>query len=364
MRRILHIAILFALVSFAVAVDAQTPTFTFQGRLTDSTLPAGGTYQMQFSIWDAATLGTQQGTTITNNSVTVTNGVFTVNLDFSPATPFAAGSDRWIEIAVRKPTDPPGFTTLTPRQQITSSPFAIKAAAASSSDSLSAACVLCVTDAQIIAIDGSKVTGTVANATTAVNVSGVVPIANGGTGSATKNFVDLTTSQTIGGAKSFTLLNFGNNPPSGLLGQPLTTVFSTAGVSPGAGFVVIPGLTTSVSMPAICISGSTSCIAYITAEGGVQTTSTSTTGVSRVDIALFIDGVIVPTGGYKRVIAANTGGSTTTIENWSLGYTTTLSSGSHTIAVFAALNSGSAANVGGDSNSVMQGRLTVVFLRQ
>ena len=55
---------------------------------------------MQFSIWDAATLGTQQGTTITNNSVTVTNGVFTVNLDFSPAAPFVSGSDRWIEIAV------------------------------------------------------------------------------------------------------------------------------------------------------------------------------------------------------------------------------------------------------------------------
>jgi hypothetical protein len=37
----------------------------------------------------------------------------------------------------------------------------------------------------------------------AAGVTGVVPIANGGTGSATKSFVDLTASQTVGGAKTF-----------------------------------------------------------------------------------------------------------------------------------------------------------------
>ena len=39
---------------------------------------------------------------------------------------------------------------------------------------------------------------------TAVNVTGIVSIANGGTGSAVKNFVDLSTNQTIGGNKVFT----------------------------------------------------------------------------------------------------------------------------------------------------------------
>ena len=38
---------------------------------------------------------------------------------------------------------------------------------------------------------------------TANNVSGIVALANGGTGSATKNFVDLTTNQIVAGAKSF-----------------------------------------------------------------------------------------------------------------------------------------------------------------
>jgi hypothetical protein len=38
---------------------------------------------------------------------------------------------------------------------------------------------------------------------TATNVSGIVAVANGGTGSATQNFVDLTSNQTIAGTKSF-----------------------------------------------------------------------------------------------------------------------------------------------------------------
>lgn len=38
------------------------------------------------------------------------------------------------------------------------------------------------------------------------DVTGVLPIANGGTGSATKNFVDLTTTQTIAGAKTFSTI--------------------------------------------------------------------------------------------------------------------------------------------------------------
>jgi hypothetical protein len=44
---------------------------------------------------------------------------------------------------------------------------------------------------------------TATTATTATNVSGTVGTANGGTGSSTKNFVDLTTAQTIAGAKTF-----------------------------------------------------------------------------------------------------------------------------------------------------------------
>lgn len=192
-----------------VATNAQTPEFTYQGRLVDGSLPASGTYEMRFRLFDAESGGTPQppATPITldftiagGNPVTVTNGVFTVKLDFSVnAFPGAA---RFLEISVRRTASDP-FTMLNPRQPITSAPHNIRSLTSGSSDGLSVACVLCVTDAQILSVDGAKITGTVANSTTAVNVSGVVPIANGGTGSSTKNFVDLSTNQSIVGNKNF-----------------------------------------------------------------------------------------------------------------------------------------------------------------
>ena len=55
-----------------------------------------------------------------------------------------------------------------------------------------------------IQTDASKNLVSAAIALATSQVTGVLPIANGGTGSSTQNFVDLTTPQTVGGAKSFT----------------------------------------------------------------------------------------------------------------------------------------------------------------
>jgi DNA-binding beta-propeller fold protein YncE len=185
-------------------IQAQTSVFTYQGHLSDGVMPANGTYQMRFSLWDAANGSGQVGSTIIDNTVTLANGVFTVQLDFTAPNAFD-GSPRFLEIAVRKASDPPGFTTLTPRQALTSSPYSIRTLSASSADSLSLLCNPCVSDGQIVDISGGKVTGAVANATTAGNVTGIVQVANGGTGSATQNFVDLSTNQAgIAGNKSFT----------------------------------------------------------------------------------------------------------------------------------------------------------------
>ncbi len=165
--------------------------FNYQGRLNDGAVAANGTYEMQFKLYDDVSAGNQIGSTINNNSVTVTNGLFTIALDFG-ASPFAGGN-RWLEIGVRKASDAPGFTRLTPRQHITSSPYSIRTLSASAADSLSAACVGCVTNEQINSVSGTKISGTVANAITATNatnasfagnVTGTVAISNGGTGAA------------------------------------------------------------------------------------------------------------------------------------------------------------------------------------
>jgi hypothetical protein len=65
---------------------------------------------------------------------------------------------------------------------------------------------------------GTPSAGTLTNCTglpLTTGVTGVLPIANGGTGSATQNFIDLTTDQTAAGAKTFTgHCGFGSANPS------------------------------------------------------------------------------------------------------------------------------------------------------
>jgi DNA-binding beta-propeller fold protein YncE len=196
------------------AAVAQTSTFTYQGRLTDNGTPANAIFDLQFKLYDTATVGTGalQGSpdTVTNPSVQVTDGVFTVQLDFGA--PAFSGGDRFLEINVRHPGDP-SYTTLAPRQQLTSSPYSVRTLSATTADSLSSACNGCVLNAHIQSLNGDKVIGLVplasfalnaGTATSAVGVTGVVQIANGGTGSFFKNFVDLGSSQTVGGNKQFT----------------------------------------------------------------------------------------------------------------------------------------------------------------
>lgn len=158
----------------AVSISAQTTSFTYQGRLNDGSAAANGAYDLQFALYDAATGGNQVGATLNETGASVANGNFTVQLDFgSSAFP---GADRYLEIRVKKPAAA-GYTTLNPRQKITSAPYAIRAlnaataTNATTADGLSSACVSCVTDQQIQAIAGNKITGNVANATNATNAA-------------------------------------------------------------------------------------------------------------------------------------------------------------------------------------------------
>ncbi len=130
------------------ALQAQTTAFTYQGKLTDAGNPANGNFDLQFKLFDTVTVGTgtQQGAPVTVSNVTVTAGIFTVQLDFGAGV--FSGAGRFLEIAV-KPTSGGTFTVLGPRQSITSTPYAIKSANAATADGLSPACAGCVTGAQI-----------------------------------------------------------------------------------------------------------------------------------------------------------------------------------------------------------------------
>ena len=104
---------------------AQGTAFTYQGRLTASSVPQDGSYDLTFSLYDAALGGNVLGAPVTASAVTVINGVFAVVLDFGGGV--FDGRPRWLEIGVR-PTNLGNFTTLSPRQALTASPYAFFAA--------------------------------------------------------------------------------------------------------------------------------------------------------------------------------------------------------------------------------------------
>src|SRR5262245_5637353 len=114
---------------------AQTTSFTYQGRFTDSGTAANGVYDMQFKLFDSASVGAgnQVGSTITNGAVAVINGVFTVQLNFGGAA--FSGADRFLDLGVRPAGTSDPYTIMSPRQQLTSAAYAIRAGTATTADS-------------------------------------------------------------------------------------------------------------------------------------------------------------------------------------------------------------------------------------
>lgn len=106
--------------------SAQGSGFTYQGRLNDAAAPANGIYDLQLTVFDAATNGNSVGAVTTLDDLSISNGLFTVTLD--PGMTVFDGSARWLQIAVRAGTNPGPFTSLSPRQPLTPTPYALRAA--------------------------------------------------------------------------------------------------------------------------------------------------------------------------------------------------------------------------------------------
>ncbi len=112
-----------------VIFNKDTPrcgAITYQGRLTDAGAAANGQYDLQFTAYAASTGGTAQSEKIIIENAQVTNGVFTVHLDFGSSLS-NNNNAQFLEIGVRAGTSTGAFTVLTPRQPITSVPYAINA---------------------------------------------------------------------------------------------------------------------------------------------------------------------------------------------------------------------------------------------
>ncbi len=108
---------------------AQVGTaFTYQGELAQFGSAADGVYDMEFKLFAVDSGGVAIGSVCVEN-VAVAAGKFTVSLDFGAA---FAGQNRYLQIMVRPDVgtdcnDPSGFETLTPRQKLTATPYALYA---------------------------------------------------------------------------------------------------------------------------------------------------------------------------------------------------------------------------------------------
>lgn len=152
--------LLFMLLLGSTSARAQTTEFTYQGQLLNGGTPANGNFDFEFLLFDALAGGTQIGSTLTRPNVPVANGVFSISLNFGT---FFPGAARWLEIRV-KVSGGGALTPLTPRQPLTSSPYAIRSLSTATAD-------VALTAAGFVGNLGGDVNGTQA-ATVVTSVGG------------------------------------------------------------------------------------------------------------------------------------------------------------------------------------------------
>jgi hypothetical protein len=209
-----------------------------------------------------------------------------------------------------------------------------------------------------------------------------VGITNGGTGSSTKNFVDLSADQSIAGNKTFsgsvgvtgangvfngngsglTNLNASNIATGSLnipLGQDATTVFSTSLITTDVGLVEVPGLSQTVTVP-------NNSVVMVSTDGSVQTSSSSPTAWALTEVFIVIDGVIGPAG-TSCVITSTNSPVTGLPATWGFTRAYQLLPGQHTIAVevVRAVAPGSvSAATGGAGSVARRDSMTVTILKK
>lgn len=98
----------------ALALAPPGTAFTYQGRLLDGGVPVDGVgaADLRFTLWDSAVGGVPVAPSLVFSGVTVSQGLFTLELDFG--VDVFDGSDRYLEIEAAAPAGG-AFVALSPR---------------------------------------------------------------------------------------------------------------------------------------------------------------------------------------------------------------------------------------------------------
>jgi hypothetical protein len=158
---------------------------------------------------------------------------------------------------------------------------------------------------------------TLTNATglplTSSGVTGILPIANGGTGSSTQNFVDLTTAQTISGAKVF-------SSNASFNGQQIGKGNATGGENLAVGNEAMNGTSTGVRNTAI---------GHMAMRSYVGTSFDNNTSIGYKNLNILTSGDGNTSVGAESMMHLLTGTNNTSVGNQSLINTT----GNHNVGI-------------------------------
>lgn len=124
---IIGVGLFLALNANGLRAEPVAAVFSYQGQLKQDGQLAQGIYDLQFTLYDTPNGGSPVAGPVVSSSVYVTNGLFVAELDFGQGV--FAGQALWLEIAVRT-NNAVEFTTLSPRQPIRPSPYALHAVTA------------------------------------------------------------------------------------------------------------------------------------------------------------------------------------------------------------------------------------------
>src|SRR5437016_4190719 len=98
---------------------AQGSAFTYQGRLSANGQPANGVYDLRFRLSSDSLGNNYVGSAFLLNGQSVSNGLFTVTLDFGQG--LFTGTNLWLQVDVRT-NGLGGYTSLNPLQSLTPTP--------------------------------------------------------------------------------------------------------------------------------------------------------------------------------------------------------------------------------------------------
>jgi hypothetical protein len=96
----------------------------YQGQLREHGMPANGAYDIKFILYPSQTGGNELGSAVYED-IAVINGQFTAKLDFGRAT--FDSKESWLEVSIRHGFSTDAYTSLSPRQRLTPTPYAILA---------------------------------------------------------------------------------------------------------------------------------------------------------------------------------------------------------------------------------------------